>query len=81
MDVRRIKFALFICVFVLYGCTSSSTILHSTLSTDSNKIRTSNDVIYTSTAIQPVSMLSDLTQMMPIEKEESVVVKVDTGIK
>ena len=81
MNSKRIKFALFICVFVLYGCTSSSTILQGTLNTDSNKTRTSNDVIYTSTVIQPVNMLSDLTQMMPIEKEESVVVELDTGIK
>lgn len=81
MDVRRIKFALFICVFVLYGCTSSSAVLPGTLNTISNKTRTSNDVRYTSNVIQPASMLGNIAPMIPVEKEESVVVKVDTGIK
>ena len=52
MNSKRIKFALFICVFALYGCASSASVPQKSLNTVNNKHTVSQDTLHTNSLIQ-----------------------------
>ena len=52
MNSKRIKFALFICVFALYGCASSASVPQKSLNTVNNKHTVSPDTLHTNSLIQ-----------------------------
>ena len=52
MNSKRIKFALFMCVFALYGCASSASVTQKSLNTVNNKHTVSVDTLHTNSLIQ-----------------------------
>ena len=57
MNSKRIKFALFMCVFALYGCASSASVTQKSLNTVNNKHTVSVDTLHTNSLIQTKRMI------------------------